>query len=79
MSHNINQCNKRGEYKKKLSGGVASRSNATKEMRNKDSYRKRVAKLMNKIKRLQKKAKKTKKDDDSSVSSMSSAGTNVSY
>ena len=52
MSHNTNQCDKKGEYKRKLSGGVASRSNATKEIRNKDSYHKREAKLMNKIKRL---------------------------
>ena len=67
------------EYEKKLSGGMASRAGATKEMRGKDSYRRREAKLMDKIKRLQKKVKKTKKTDDSSVLSMSSAGTNVSY
>jgi hypothetical protein len=78
-THYTNQCNKKEEYERKLSGGMASRSGATKEMRSKDSYRHREAKLMNKIKRLQKKVKKTKKTDDSSVSSMSSDGTNVSY
>ena len=64
---------------RKLSGGVASRASATKEIRGKDNYRKREAKLMNKIKRLQKKVKKTKKDDDSSISSMSSIETKVSH
>ena len=58
---------------------MASRAGATKEMRGKVSYHRHEAKLMDKIKRLQKKVKKTKKTDDSSVLSMSSAGTNVSY
>lgn len=79
LSHYTNQCKKKEEYARKLSGGVASRANATKDFRNKDSYRKREAKMMSKIKRLQKKVKKTKKNDESSVSSMSSAGSNISY
>ena len=79
LTHSSSQCKKKEEYARRLSGGAASRSSATKEIRSKDSYRKREAKLMNKIKHLQKKVKKTKKDDESSMSSMSSTGTNVSY
>ena len=79
VSQNTNQCKKKEEYEKKLSGGMASRAGVTKEMRGKDSYCRCKAKLMDKIKRLQKKVKKTKKTDNSSVSSMSSTGKNVSY
>ena len=79
LSHNTNQCNKKDEYARRLSGGVASRSSATKELRNRSDYKKREAKLINKLKRLQKKVKKTNKDDDSSISSVSSSGTNVSF
>ena len=79
MTHKTNQRKKKGEYERKLSGGVTSRSEATNELRSKESYRRREAKLMNKLKRLQKKVKNTKQKDGSSVSSVSSAGTNMSY
>ena len=79
LTHHTSQCKKKDEYARRLSGDAASRSNATKDLRNRDNYKKREAKLMNKIKRLQKKVKKTNKDDDSSISSVSSSGTNVSF
>ena len=77
-NHYTNQCKKKEEYARKLSGGVASRASATKDLRSKEDYRRREAKLINKIKTLKKRVKKSKKDDDSSISSMS-VDDNVSY
>lgn len=79
LTHSTSQCKKKNEYARRLSGGAASRSSVTKEICGKDTYLKREAKLMNKIKSLPKRVKKTKRDEDSSVSSMSSSETNVSY
>ena len=79
LTHHTSQCKKKEEYARRLSGSTASRSSATKDLRNREHYKKREAKLLNKIQRLKKKVKKTKKDDDNSISSVSSSGTNIDY
>ena len=80
LSHNTNQCNKKDSYAAMMSGGTASRSKATKDFHSKETYRKREAKLISKIKQLKKKAKKARKEkDDDDVSSISSVDTNVSF
>ena len=79
-SHNADQCNKKGEYIRKLSGGLPSRSKATRDLRSKEDYRKREVKLVNKIKKLRKKVKQTNRvKDDMDDSSISSHDTNVSF
>ena len=76
-SYYTNQCNKKDEYAKKLSDGVAQRSSAIKDIRSKESYKRRETKLINKVNHLKKQLKK-KKENDSDVSSMSLDNTNLS-
>ena len=73
-SHYTNQCNKKGDYKKKMSGGMAERFKAQKEYKQTEKELRKELKLLKKIKKLRKENQKgvagrNKADDDSSSSS----------
>ena len=77
-THNANQCKKKNDYAKALSGGAAERKSKTKEYRSHEKSLQRELKLLKQIKKLQVKNKKGKKDDDSSSDS-SQDDDNISF
>jgi hypothetical protein len=76
-THNTENCNKKDEYQKKLSGSAGSRKQATREYKKSEKELTKELKIMQKrIKKLEGRNKKRKTGSDSSVSSMD---TDVSY
>ena len=77
-THNDNDCKKKGQYEKLLSGGAGSREKASKEYK---SFEKRMMKNVRaEFKKHQaKKKKRDDKDDSDDDISVDSNGTNTSY
>jgi hypothetical protein len=81
-NHKTEDCEKADEYKRKLSGGAASQSNAKrdykKELRKTEQMLKKLKKETRELKTMMKKKRK-KSPDDMSIDSASSVDTDTSY
>ena len=72
-SHYTNQCKKKGDYQKKMSGGVGERTKALREYKSAEKELRKELKLLKKVRKLRKENKKSLgsrgAEDDSSSSS----------